>query len=208
MKLEDFKELWEAATAPDPDFNREQLRALLRNKGQGTLGKIRRNILAEIVFLAISAVAVLVWFAFRSLPVHWGEWLMFIALFPGNALLYWYKIRAFIQRSDLSEDLAHSLEQYIQRFDRYLTTYKITMTYLVPVLSLIGIMYGFTLARAEDGKGLDDVPPAIWALLGAVTVAYTFLAMWFARWYARKLYGQHIDTLRGFLAELTESDRP
>ncbi|MDP5168681.1 MAG: hypothetical protein NWR72_00430 [Bacteroidia bacterium] len=204
MKLDDLKTLWDSATAPDPNFDRDQLRRLLQNKSSSTIGKIRRNIILEIIFLAVAALAVLAWFAFRSLPVHWGEWVLFTMLFPLSGVLYWYKFRAFVKHDSVSQDLFHSLDTYIQSFDRYLNLYKATMVFLIPVLSIVGIMYGFTLARVEDGKDLTGVPTGVWALLGGVTIVYIFLAMWFSKWYVNKLYGRHLRELKSIRAELEE----
>ncbi len=204
MQLDELKILWHADPDSDPEFDRSQLRDMLNKRSQTAMGKIRRNVWSEIILLVAFAVLVLGWFALRDMPVHWAEWLLFVLLFPTNGLLYWYKVKTFV-RSDYSQDLAHSLDTYIQKLDHYLSLYKSFMVYVVPVLGTIGIFYGFTLARLENGKGYEDLPWQIYPILAVVTVVYGFLAVKFTAWYMKKLYGNHLDELKSVQSELKET---
>ncbi len=205
MKLDELKSLWESSSRPDPDFDQAYLGSLLRSRGQSALSKIQRNIRLEIIFLGLSAVGILAWFFVRPLPVHWGEWVIFTFLFPGSGLLYWYKFRAFVRREHLTQDLFHSLDSYIHSLDRYLNYYRLVMTFMVPILSVVGILYGFSISRAEDGRSLEDVDLGTWAILGVASLIYIALAYWFTKWYMKHLYGNHLEELKAVRAELVES---
>ena len=204
MQLDELKILWKADSEPDP-FDRDTLRQMLKNRSNSAIAKIRKNIWMEIILLVVMAVGALAWFAFRSLPVHWIEWVLFALLFPTNGLLYWYKVKVFVQRDEVSQDLVHSLDSYIQKLDAYLSMYKWVMQFLIPLLSIVGILYGFTFALVEDGKGFEDLPWPVFLILAVVTVIYIFMAMRFTKWYIRKLYGNHLEELKTVREELNET---
>lgn len=204
MQLDELKILWNADSDPDP-FDRNALREMLGARSRSAIGKIRRNIWAEIILLGLLAIAILIWFAVRSLPVHWAEWVLFCLLFPTNGLLYWYKVKVFVQREDVAQNLANSLDTYIHKLDSYLQMYQVIMAFMVPILSTVGIFYGFTIARVEEGKGFEDLPWQVYPILAAVTVVYIFVAMKFTAWYIQKLYGDHLTELKVVRAELQET---
>lgn len=204
MQLDELKILWKADSEPDP-FDRDTLSQMLRHRSKSAVAKIRQNVWMEIIFLILMAAGTLSWFVLRELPVHWTEWCFFAVLFPANGLLYWYKIRVFIQRDEISRSLVHSLDTYIHKLDAYLSLYKMIIPFMVPVLSTAGIFYGFTIARLEGGKGLADLPWEIYPILAAVTIGYVFLAMRFVKWYIKKLYGDHLEELKQVREELTET---
>lgn len=204
MQLDELKILWNADSDPDP-FDRGTLRQMLGARRQTAMGKIRRNIWTEILLLVVLAAATLSWFMLRSLPVHWAEWVLFSLLFPANGLLYWYKVKVFVQREDVAENLTQSLDSYIQKLDSYLQMYQVIMAFMVPILSTVGIFYGFTIARVEDGKGFEDLPWQIYPILAVVTIVYIFVAMKFTKWYMKKLYGDHLAELKVVSSELQET---
>lgn len=206
MHLDELKILWNADPEEEPDFDRARLRAMLQNRSQTAMSKVRRNVWLEIILLVVFGAGVLAWFAIRELPVHWTEWILFTLLVPANGFLYWYKVRAFVARDDLNMDLAHSLDAHIQHLGSYIRLYKSYLIYVIPVLATVGIFYGFTIARLETGKGYEDLPVWIYPLLAAVTVVYSLFAVRFTKWYLKKVYGDHFDELVSVQQELQEAN--
>lgn len=206
MKLDDLKVLWDQSQPQEPRLEPAELKRMMQAKSHGAVAKIRRNFWLEIILLIMLGIGALLWFALRSLPVSWWEWLGFTLLIPFNGLFYWYKFRTFLLPPNPAEDLRASLDRYVGRLERYLVFYRALLTYLVPVLSVVGMFYGFSIALFEDNKSYADLPGWVWVLFAAVAVAYTAFAYWFSHWIVDRMYGKHLRTLQGVQAELHEFD--
>jgi hypothetical protein len=79
--------------------------------------------------------------------------------------------------------------------------YKRSYAILYPVYFSLGLLFGALERGAAVYLSLLSRWSTIINLL-TVAVVFFFMSTWFAKWYLRKLYGDHLDRLKGLYLEL------
>jgi len=205
MELDDLRRQWQQPEAAPPPLTPDQLTALLSQRSNGLVDKMRRNARYEVLFTAVVAMAmpILLPFAHNFLQRAQAMSLLLLALLM---LGYYYRKLALLHR--MAEPAGHvrgSLQQLGAGLRGLLQfNYRLTLAMVPASLLLIyGVTVGGELLR-PGGARLK-----LLLILGLALLATGLLLHWAAakatRWYLQRLYGQHLDRLEGLLRELDEA---
>jgi len=205
MNLEELKDIWQSQVSTAPTHSPEALSGMIRKRSQTALARINRNIKLEaLIMLVVGMVSAWQWAQGNTfLQEMWIGFTVFSAL---SLVFYARKYQRLNQVDTTRLSLKESLEHTARTMKGYMRLYFYATLFLIPVLSIGGIFYGFAEAAAEEQKTLADTPLAGWLILGAISLIYVGLSYLFARWYVHRLYGVHYQELQDCLQELNEQE--
>jgi hypothetical protein len=225
MELESLKYIWHSLEGPSvvretglktglgvkraAGSDRIVLMILMQKRSQGPVARMKRNLLYELVFVAITYIPTILfyWIDFdgRLSPIGWLM-LVVMVVFAG----YYYRKNRLLRRMQCVQcEVRSNLERQLKTLKQYVRFYLLAGTLIVPgilILSWFIIRWKLPGARNADLVYRLQHPhwwahPLSWlVLLGLFTVGSYYINSW----YVNKLYGRHIKKLEGLLREMDE----
>jgi hypothetical protein len=200
MELEDLKSIWKQNEPSYKPKNEQEIALMLRGKSMSIIDKLKRSVWLDFIITVVVSVALLVYAI--SLPSGALKWTSISLLLMCLAFtIYYIKKLTLLNRFVPNENLQSTITTLIARLDNYLKFYKNSYAILYPVFFLLGLLFG----AMEKGPAvyieyLSRTSIIIYLVLMAGL--FFFLSSWFANWYLKKLYGDHVEKLRKLLDEL------
>jgi len=201
MDIEKLKGAWKNYT----DDLRErgsrstsELREILSRKSEQSLRRLRKNFLIEagINLAAIPLVLIIVINEYAQVGDHRYYLSGFLVLLLLAFLGFLYNSYMRIYRyENLELPLEQKLEEQVQRLRIFMKNYAVIgyiLYFLVFVVSLLVSAYN---------NLTQELPRLGVGLLVAVLLFFTLIRP-LTRWYLKRLYGRHLDSLTGYLKEL------
>lgn len=195
MDIDNLKSTWQALqNQPEPVFENEQIRKLLRGKANDTISKIKRSILIEGGLTLLLSIFLMVnksWFYSPFI-------IPYLATVMGLCLV-WYAFKySRIRKIDLQKNLKQTLQQLINTLDLYLKVYLYGSFVLGLFAAVLPLLWkNVTLSHVELTKIIF-----ISILVLISLPAYYFLI----KWYIKNLYGNYVTELKEELKELEDLD--
>jgi len=199
MELDDLKQIWHQQGGFSPKQEQE-IAEMLKGKSKSTITKLKRNLWFELVFTG-GAWLVMLYFVL-TLPNGALKWsfISFLILFIGYIIYYVLQLRLF-RDLKTTQDIRTNLENLVDDLDQYLRYYRLSYSLLYPIF-LVLVLAFVILDRGMDNflDHLKDMK----TILYLVFLLGVFLAssLWFANWYLKKMYGNHVDKLRELLSDI------
>lgn len=209
VELENLKDIWKQHIDPTIDkqnIEKQEIEHLLKGRSTSILEKLKRNLLLEIAMFVVCLLLVAaVPFYFNSTPVT----ILFIAALVFIFIPYlFYYIKKYNELNKFSifhNDIKTSLQSLILQLEKFLKIYFYGSLILAPFSVFIS-----ALACLYEMKALgyllyfDEFSKPTLAIILSFALVFTLLSYPILKWYLRKLYGQHIETLKAYLRELEE----
>ncbi|MFT3846065.1 MAG: hypothetical protein QM725_13505 [Lacibacter sp.] len=208
MELEQLKEMWNSADEQHKASSAEELQALLRKKSQSPIAKIKRNLFAELVVIAILYPLII---AYYFLNFSGGMLALPVLLFViGVAYIFYY-----VQKNKLLKkmecntcEVKANLKMQMQTLEKYVRFYLLAGTAITPftmiVASCIVLFYSPQSQQYPSALQSKQFLIMFAGILAAVTIILTIPIYFINKWYVRKLYGQHIERLKSIVDEMDE----
>lgn len=199
MELDDLKYIWQKSELYKPK-QEEEITVMLRGKSHSIIAKLKRNVWIELVFTIIAGV-ILLYYAF-SIPSASFRWAFVVVLISFLAYIVYYvkKINLLNRFEGSPGNIKASLEKLVNDLDAYLKFYNKSYTLLYPVyLILIVVFVILDRGMEQFVESLQD-----WKIVLYLLFIVLFLTPWFSKWYLHKLYGTHLQKLRGLVNDLQE----
>jgi uncharacterized membrane protein YfcA len=204
MELEELKSIWKSNDTAFQLKDEAEIASMLKGKSKSIVDKLKRSVWFDLIFTLVTGVVLIV-YAF-TLP-NGGLKLIsisFLLICVGYSFFYIKKITMLNRFDPASENLRAVLERLVDNLSSYLKFYKLSYTILYPVYFCIGIVFG-ALDRGMDAFLHSLTRPLTIVYLLAASGFFFFCSTWLANWYLKKLYGNHLDKLRGLLNDLSHS---
>jgi MFS family permease len=204
MDIDRLKGAWRSYTAGLKERGAKgtgELRDILSRKSQQSLQRLRKNFLIEagINVAAIPVVLIIVLSQFGQVGDHRYYLSAFLAFLLVGFLLFLYRSYMRIFRYEQLElSLEKKLWNQIIRLQSFMRNYAVigyVLYFLAFVVSLLISAY----------NNLLDEWPRLSIGLGIGIVVFFLLVRPLTRYYLKRLYGRHLDSLRRYLEELNES---
>jgi uncharacterized membrane protein YidH (DUF202 family) len=209
MNLEELKSIWQTqsnAQARQEQHSREAIRQMLYRRSRTALSRINRNIVLEAIFMVLTLLGS-TWMLWQQPSNLTGMWIFLIILSVGSLAFYYLKYQQLNRATLGHEDLRNSLGDIARVMEHYMQLYTFLMV-IMPLLASVGVLYGYSVSAAEDGRSLLDLDWTEGGILGLVLLLYGTFSYYFTRWYIRWVYGIHHQELKACLAELDEAELP
>lgn len=200
MELEDLKSIWK---------NSEQFRlkdeaeiaSMLKGNSQSIIAKLKRSVWFELILTMIAGVGLLLYAL--TLPSGALKWTSISILLLLVAYSFYYvKKLMLLNRFDAAHsNLRSNLQNLVDNFSSYLKFYKRSYAILYPVYFFLGLLFSGLERGASEFFDTLARPKTIVYLVTVGTVFF-FCSTWLTNWYLRKLYGNHLEKLKGLLHEL------
>lgn len=203
MELEELKSIWKSS---DPGFspkNEAEIAQMLKGNSQSIVDKLKRSVWFELIFTLVAGVSLLVYAL--TLPSGALKWtsVSILILFVGYSFYYIKKLTLLVNYNPAAENIRASLERLIDNLSSYLRFYKRSYTLLYPIYFALGLLF-VAMERGMD-KFLDNLsqPRTIIYLL-VIGLIFFFCSTWLTNWYLKKLYGNHLEKLKGLLHDIKQ----
>ncbi len=205
MDLDELKSLWQEERNQSTDHSEEEIRAMLFTRSNSAMSRIHRNIVVEgILTILMGLFGLTVWLG--------GEerfeflWIFLAALGLLGSIFYVRKYRQLKEVRLSAEDLKSTLQQNAAIMGSYMRFYHYYSVLLIPILSMSGVLYGYSVGAAEEGRTFADLSMTEWGILLGIGITYVAISYFAVRWYIDRLYGRHFREMKSCLKELDSSD--
>ena len=119
----------------------------------------------------------------------------------GATFYYVKKIIMLNRFNPANENIRGNLVSLIDNLTAYLKFYKRSYTVLYPVYFCVALLFG-AIERGAEAFFENLMRPRTIILLTFLTGVLFFVSTWFANWYLKKLYGNHLDKLKNLLSDI------
>jgi hypothetical protein len=203
MELEDLKSIWKSSEPAFQPKNETEIASMLTGRSRSIIEKLKRNVWFELVLTLVVSVALLVYaLALTSGMLKWS-FISILVICLAYIFYYIKKLMLLNRFNPANENVHANLVALINSLTGYLKFYRRSYSILYPlyfglVLLLGGIERGTTQFLEHLSK-----PKTIAYLLSMAALVF-FLCTSFTNWYLKKLYGNHLDKLKGLLKDLEQ----
>jgi amino acid transporter len=210
MELDELKYQLNQRLATDhASRSNVDISALLKKKTYSVISKIKRSLIIEMVLCILFFTAMLyVCFItdYWSIRVYFGVFTVLTVLMT-FVLYYLYRRTDTLSDSDRPikanlQTLVGLLEEFVKRY------FQFTMA-LLPVCFMFSMIlsYADPVEIPEIEKFSVKVFTARWQVmvfLGVYMIALAISVYYFTKWYLKKLYGNYLNELKQYIAELDQ----
>jgi hypothetical protein len=201
MELEELKSIWKNSEPVFQPKDEKEIATMLKGRSISIIDKLKRNVWFELILTIVVAVALLVYAL--SLPSGGLKWtsISFILMCLGATFYYVKKIIMLNRFNPANENIRGNLISLIDNLTAYLKFYKRSYTVLYPVYFCVALLFG-AIERGAEAFFENLMRPRTIILLTFLTGVLFFVSTWFANWYLKKLYGNHLDKLKNLLSDI------
>lgn len=203
MELEELKSIWKSS---DPGFspkNEAEIAQMLKGNSQSIVDKLKRSVWFELVFTLVAGIALLVYAL--TLPSGALKWtsVSILVLFVGYSFYYIKKLTLLVKYNPAAENIRASLERLTDNLSSYLRFYKRSYTMLYPIYFVLGLLF-VAMERGMDKFLANLSQPRTIIYLLVIGLVFFFCSTWLTNWYLKKLYGNHLEKLKGLLHDIKQ----
>jgi hypothetical protein len=201
MELDELKDLWkknDAVFRPKPE---NELASMLRGNSMSIVDKLKRSVWLEMTITIASGIGLLIYAL--TLPSGAMKWISvsILAMFVAYSFYYVKKLRLLNNFSASSGNLRETLVNLIDNLSSYLNFYKRSYTILYPVYFFLALLFGAIERGIDQFIAVLSEPKTIAYLIGFAGIFYIG-STWLVKWILQKLYGNHLEKLKGVLRDL------
>jgi hypothetical protein len=203
MELEELKSIWKSS---DPGFspkNEAEIAQMLKGNSQSIVDKLKRSVWFELIFTLVAGIALLVYAL--TLPSGALKWtsVSILVLFVGYSFYYIKKLTLLVKYNPAAENIRASLERLTDNLSSYLRFYKRSYTLLYPIYFVLGLLF-VAMERGMDKFLANLSQPRTIIYLLVIGLVFFFCSTWLTNWYLKKLYGNHLEKLKGLLHDIKQ----
>jgi hypothetical protein len=206
MELDELKDLWKKNDAGFRPKDEAELANMLRGNSKSIVDKLKRSVWFELIFTLIAGLVMLIYaFTLKSGTLKWTS-VSLLILFVAYSFYYIKKLSLLNRFYQGQDNLKANLEKLIDSLTSYLRFYKRSYSTLYPVYFFLALLF------VAIERGLSEFlhtlgQPKTIAYLTFMAVVFFFCSTWLVNWLLRKLYGNHLDKLKGVLKDLNSFEK-
>lgn len=202
MELEDLKSIWKSSEPVFQPKNEQEIARMLKGRSISIVNKLKRNVWFELVFTIVVSVVLLIYAL--SLPKGAMKWtsISLLLMCIASTVFYVKKLSILNHVQGINENLHDTISFLIKNLTTYLRFYKNSYTVLYPIYFLLGLVFSF-MEKGTDIADFLSQPTTIIYLLFMAGLFF-LISFWLARWFLKKLYGDHLEKLKSIMDELNQ----
>lgn len=204
MEIEDLKDIWRKQSEGFRRKDETELATMLKGRSRSIITRLKRNVWFELIFTFLGGLGLLAYAL--TIPAGALKWtsISILILFGIYSLYYVKKLRLLHEFSTANEDLRANLQRLTVSLTGYLKFYKRSYAILYPIYFFLGLLFT-AIEQGMIGFLNKITKPAIFIPLLLGAFLFFVCSTWLTSWYLRKLYGNHLEKLKGLLRELEVS---
>lgn len=202
-ELDELKSIWRHNDASFQPKDEAEIARMLTGNSRSIVDKLKRSVWFELIITLLTGIVLLSYaLTLSSGALKWTS-ISILAVFMVYTIYYIKKITMLNRFNPATENLRETLERLIDNLSSYLKVYKSSYTILYPIYFGLGLLFG-ALERGMDKFIELLVQPRTLVSLAILAGVFFFCCTWLANWYLKKLYGNHLEKLKGLLHDLQE----
>ena len=203
MELEDLKSIWKSSEPVFQPKNEQEIAMMLKGRSISIINKLKRNVWFELVFTIVVSVALLIYaLSLQRGAMKWTS-ISLLLMCLASTIYYVKKLSVLNRVQGINENLHDMISFLITNLTGYLKFYKNSYTVLYPVYFSLGLL--FSVMERGTGNFVEFLSKPITIIyLLFMAAVFFFISSWFARWFLKKLYGDHLEKLKSILNELNQ----
>jgi hypothetical protein len=201
MELEELKSIWKNSEPGFQPKNETEIASMLTGRSLSIIDKLKRSVWFELIFTLVVSGGLLIYAI--TLPPGALKWasISILIIFVVYTFYYVKKLILLNRFDPANENIQGNLVALIDNLSGYLKFYKRSYTLLYPIFFCLFLLFvGFERGAEKFFENLTK--PGTIVYLAGMAAFYFFLATWFTNWYLRKLYGNHLEKLKGLLNDI------
>jgi len=203
MELEDLKSIWKRGEPAFQPKNEEEIAMMLKGRSISIVNKLKRNVWFELIFAIVVSVALLLYaLSLEKGAMKWTS-ISLLLMCLASTVYFIKKLSVLNRVQGINDNLHDTISFLITNLTSYVKFYRNSYTVLYPVYFLLGLLFS-VLERGTDNFVAFVSKPLIILYLLFMAGLFFFISSWFARWYLKKLYGDHLEKLKKILDELNQ----
>ena len=203
MELEDLKSIWKSNEPVFQPKNEQEIAMMLKGRSISIINKLKRNVWLELVFTIVVSVGLLLYaLSLQKGALKWTT-ISLLLMCLGSTIYYIKKLSVLNRVQWINDNLHDTISFLITNLTGYLKFYKNSYTVLYPVYFSLGLLFSVLERGTDKFVELLSKPSTIIYLLFMAGVFF-LVSTWFARWFLKKLYGDHLEKLKNVLKELKQ----
>lgn len=200
MEIDDLKTIWKNGEGFTPK-NEAEIASMLKRSSNSIINKLKRSVWFEMLFTLVSGTLLL----FYALTLSNGalKWtsVSILILFVAYSVYYIKKLMLLSSFDPGKDNVKANISSLTTNLTSYLKFYKRSYTILYPIFFVLSLIF---IAIEQGAQGFINTitrPITIVYLIILAGIFY-FCSTWLVNWFLKKLYGNHIEKLKGLLNEL------
>lgn len=202
-ELDELKSIWRQNDVAFQPKDEAEIARMLRGNSRSIVDKLKRNVWFELIITLIAGIVLLSYALTLTSGALKSTSVSILAVFVVYTVYYIKKITILNRFNPATENLRETLERLINNLSSYLKVYKSSYTILYPIYFGLGLLFG-ALERGMDKFIELLLQPRTMVYLTILAGLFFFCSTWLANWYLKKLYGNHLEKLKGLLNDLQE----
>jgi glucan phosphoethanolaminetransferase (alkaline phosphatase superfamily) len=201
MELDDLKSIWKKNETGFQPKDEAEIAAMLKGNSQSIVDKLKRSVWFELILTIVAGVALLVYAL--TLPPGTLKWtsVSILVILVAYSVYYIKKLMLLNRFHPGDENLRAGIEHLVSNLTSYLKFYKRSYTILYPVYFVLGLVYA-AIDQGEKEFFESFTKPSSIGILVLIASGFYFCSTWLVDWFLKKLYGNHLEKLKGILHEL------
>jgi hypothetical protein len=203
MELEDLKSIWKSSAPVFEPKNEQEIAMMLKGRSISIINKLKRNVWFELIFTIVVSIVLLIYaLTLQKGAMKWTS-ISLLLMCLASTIYYVKKLSVLNRVQGINENLHQTISFLVTNLTGYLKFYKNSYTVLYPIYFLLGLLFS-VLERGTDNLVEFLSQPSTIIYLLFMAGVFFLISSWFARWFLKKLYGDHLEKLKGILNELNQ----
>ncbi len=200
MEIDDLKTIWKNGEGFQPK-NEAEIASMLKGSSNSIINKLKRSVWFEMLF-TLGSGTLLMFYALtlKSGALKWTS-LSILILFVAYSIYYIKKLMLLSSFDSNKENVKANLLSLTANLTGYLKFYKRSYTILYPIFFALSLIF-IAIEQGADQfmNNVTRLDTILYLILLAGT--FYFCSTWLVNWFLKKLYGNHVEKLKGLLREL------
>jgi ABC-type multidrug transport system fused ATPase/permease subunit len=202
MELDDLKSLWKKQDDSFRPRNEMELVSMLNGRSKSIIAKLKRNVWIELVFTLIAGVGLLIYALTLESSALKNISIAVLIVFVGYTVYYIKKLILLTRFNSTGNNVRANLENLVENLSGYLKYYKLSYTILYPAYFILGVIFG-GLERGGPERLFEVLSETRTIIILLVfCLLFYFSSTWLVNWLLKKLYGNHLEKLKGLLSDI------
>lgn len=207
MELDELKVMLKSAAEKPQQKTAGEIAAMLGGKTRSVANKIKRSLILEIIF----CIVFMILFCWYGIAGDYWPLRIYLSVFAGMSFLFLFVLFFLWKKTKIITGSVHpvkkTLEHTVAILKEYVKRYMQITMLLIPVCMIFSlVLVKIDAQKSTGGEELHFFHSAWkeYTFIGLYYLAFAAGMYFFAKWYLKKFYGNHIAELEHLIKELDD----
>ena len=206
MELDELKDIWKEQP---PERVAADVQPLLGKRSNTPIAKMKRHLLLELIAVFVCYGFVIIYFIAKFESRYLSISVLYFFLGSLFCIYYYKKSKLLKEMECMACEVKSNLSKQVATLEKYIRFYVWAGTAIIPIVVIF--FYWFEYTYVPPGKEHFFILPSdttsIAKSLGSLLkwiIPLTIVFYYVNKWYVRKLYGKHVESLKEMLAQMED----